>query len=122
MLQNYAETAEDLRGQIENVTSISHHMPMVLDDLRERRESILNVAAEYGASNVRVFGSVANGEAEPDSDVDLLVDWGSKRQAWDSVRLTRELSSLLGCKVDILTPPALHWYIKDRVLKEARSL
>ena len=48
-----------------------------LDDLRQLRDEILRIAEQYGASNVRVFGSVARGDARPDSDVDLLVDFAS---------------------------------------------
>ena len=72
--------------------------------------------------NVRVFGSVARGEAGPNSDVDFLVDAGPNRSAFFPAGLLADLEEALGCKVDVLTENSLHWYIRDRVLQEARSL
>ena len=90
--------------------------------LREKRADILRLAAQHGATNVRVFGSVARGEAGPGSDLDLLVDVGPGRSAFFPAGLLADLEDLLGCKVDVLTENGLHWYIRDRVLKEARPL
>jgi len=90
--------------------------------LGEKREEILRIAARHGATNVRVFGSVARGEAGPGSDIDLLVDVGPGRSAFFPAGLLADLEDLLGCKVDVLTENGLHWYIRDRVLKEARPL
>jgi predicted nucleotidyltransferase len=78
---------------------------MTLQDLRNRRDEILRVAAAHGASNVRVFGSVARGEAGPESDIDMLVDMPSNLRglaffgALDDLR--RDLEALLGQKVDV---------------------
>jgi hypothetical protein len=90
--------------------------------LTNKREEILRIAARHGATNVRVFGSVARGEAGPDSDVDFLVDAGPNRSAFFPAGLLADLEDALGCKVDVLTENSLHWYIRDRVLKEARPL
>ncbi len=90
--------------------------------LKVKRAEILAIAAKHGAYNVRVFGSVARGKANPDSDVDLLVDVGSNRSSWFPVGLMLDLEDLLGRKVDVATDKALHWYIRDRVLKEAVPL
>jgi hypothetical protein len=87
-----------------------------------KREEILQIAARHGATNVRVFGSVARGEAGPDSDVDFLVDAGPNRSAFFPAGLLADLEDALGCKVDVLTENSLHWYIRDRVLREARPL
>jgi hypothetical protein len=87
-----------------------------------KREEILQIAARHGATNVRVFGSVARGEASPDSDVDFLVDVGPNRSAFFPAGLLADLEDALGCKVDVLTENSLHWYIRDRVLREARPL
>ena len=96
---------------------------MATDDLLERnREKILRVCTEHGALNVRVFGSFARGEAGPDSDVDLLIDVASEHSAWFPGGLLMDLQDLLGRKVDIVGPNALHWYIRDRILKEAVPL
>ncbi len=90
--------------------------------LKDKREDILRLAAKHGAINVRVFGSVARGEAGPDSDIDFLVDAGPGRSAFFPAGLLVDLEELLGCKVDVLTENALHWYIRERVLKEAQPL
>ncbi len=90
--------------------------------LRERRADILSTAARYGAFNVRVFGSVARGEDNVDSDVDFLVDMDSDRSLFDVGGLLLDLQNLLGRKVDVVTEKALHWYIRERVLAEARPL
>ncbi len=92
------------------------------DLIREKREEILALAEKHGARNVRIFGSAARGEAGPESDVDFLVDAGPNRTPWFPAGLIRELEELLGCKVDVVTENALHWYIKERVLEEAASL
>ena len=90
--------------------------------VREKREEILRISASHGAHNVRIFGSVAKGEAGPDSDVDFLVDMGPEHSPWFPGGLLMDLQDLLGCQVDILTEDALHWYIRDRVLEEAVPL
>lgn len=96
---------------------------ITLETLRTYRDQILALAEKHGAYNVRVFGSVARGEAEPDSDVDFLVDWDYERMSsWGGVGLTHELEQLLGCRVDVGSPKELHWYIRARVLEEAVAL
>ena len=86
------------------------------------REEILKIAAKYGAYNVRVFGSVARGEATPDSDVDFLVELEPERTLLEQIALMQSLEELLGRKVDMTEPETLHECIKERVLKEAVML
>ena len=96
---------------------------MKLNDLlREKRREILEIAAKHGAYNVRIFGSVARGEAGPDSDVDFLVDAGPETSSWFPAGLIIDLEELMGREVDVVTEGALHWYIKDQVLQEAVPL
>lgn len=90
--------------------------------VKAKREDILRLAALYGAYNVRIFGSLARGEAGPASDLDLLVDFEPGRSLLDHVGLWQDLEEVLGCKVDVVPAPALHWYIRDRVLSEAIPL
>ena len=90
--------------------------------LEAKREEILEIAARHGARNVRVFGSVARGEATPESDLDFLVELEPGRSLLDHVALLQDLESLLGRKVDLVEPEALHWYIRDRILQEAIPL
>ena len=91
-------------------------------ELQAKREEILNIAAKHGAYNVRIFGSVARGEADEKSDVDILVDTGPETSSWFPAGLIIDLEELLGCEVDVVTEGALHWYIKDQVLQEAVPL
>ena len=90
--------------------------------LQAKRAEILALAAKHGAYNVRLFGSVARGEAGPKSDLDLLIDLESGRSLLDQIALGQDLGDLLGCKVDVVTEKALHWYIKDKILSEAAPL
>jgi predicted nucleotidyltransferase len=90
--------------------------------VKEKREEILSIAAKHGAYNVRIFGSVARGDAGPESDVDFLVDVGQEHSSWFPAGLIADLEDLLGRKVDVAEPEGLHWYIRQRVLKEAMPL
>ena len=90
--------------------------------LEKKKEEILRIAARHGARNVRVFGSVARGEAGPESDVDLLVEVGPDRTPFFPGGLIADLEDLLGKKVQVVTQEDLHWYIRDRVLEEAVPL
>ena len=88
----------------------------------EKRDAILDLARRHGAANVRVFGSVARGEATPESDVDLLVEWESGRSLLDHTGLVLDLQDLLGAPVEIGTERSLHWYVRERILAEAVPL
>jgi len=92
------------------------------DDLLERREEILAVAARHGARRVRVFGSVVRGEETPESDLDLLVEFEPGRSLLDHIALAQDLKDLLGREVDVVTEGGLHSYIRDRVCREAVPL
>lgn len=96
---------------------------VTLDTLRsERREEILRLAKRRGAYSLRVFGSVARGEANEKSDLDLLVAWEPGRSLMDHAGLVQDLQELLGIKVHIGTEKSLHWYVRDRILREATPL
>ena len=90
--------------------------------LQEKREDILRVAAKRGAYNVRVFGSVARGEADSKSDIDILVDMEPGRSLFDLGGLLMDLQDLLGHDVDVVTERGLRELIRERVLKEAIAL
>jgi len=90
--------------------------------LQAKREDILRAAGKYGASNVRIFGSVVRGEADAESDIDLLVDMEPGRTLFDLSELLMDLQDLLGRDVDIVTEKGLHDRIRERVLKEAIPL
>ncbi|MHC4707390.1 MAG: nucleotidyltransferase family protein [Planctomycetota bacterium] len=90
--------------------------------IQDKREQVLALAARHGASNVRIFGSVANGTADNDSDIDFLVDLQEERSLFDLGGLLMDLQQLFGRKVDVVTENGLHWYIKERILAEAKPI
>lgn len=92
------------------------------DLLGEKKREILELAARHGASNLRVFGSVARGDAGPTSDADFLVEFEPGRSLIDQGLLVEDLQDLLGCSVHVVEPNALHRVIRDEVLDEAMPL
>jgi uncharacterized protein len=88
----------------------------------EKRSAILELAAQYGASNVRVFGSVARGEARPDSDVDFLMQFPEKTSIFDMVGLWLDLTDLMGREVDLIADHPSGGEIMRLALKEAVPL
>ncbi len=95
---------------------------MTLDGLKGRRHEILEVAARHGARNVRVFGSIAHGEATSGSDLDLIVDMEPGRTLLDLVGLWQDLQELLGAGVDVVTEGGISPYLRERILGEAIPL
>ena len=90
--------------------------------IREKRPEILKIAARHGAYNLRLFGSVARGEADEASDVDILVELEPDRSLLDLGGFLADLEVLLQCKVDVVTERGLKTRIRDRVLQEAVPL
>jgi predicted nucleotidyltransferase len=97
-------------------------MVINLEQVRRRRADIQRIAAEHGARNVRVFGSVARGEANSASDVDVLVGFEPGRSLLDLVGLAQALEDLLGCRVDVVSEGGIDPYLRDDILGEAVPL
>ncbi len=96
---------------------------MTLDELRRsKRDEILRIAATYGASNVRVFGSLARGENSPSSDVDILVDLDADRSLMDLGGLLMDLQEVLPLPVDVATEDMLRPKARERALIDAVPL
>jgi uncharacterized protein len=96
---------------------------MGIDDVvKTKREAILDLAAKYGARRIRVFGSVARGDARPDSDLDLLVAMEDGRTLLDLIGLGQDLEELLGRKVDVVSERGLSVHVRERILAEAVTL
>lgn len=96
---------------------------MAIDELlKSKREEILRIAARHGARNVRVFGSIARGEADENSDIDLLVDMEPGRSLLDHAALWLELQEAVGWRVDVVSERGIKPRIRERVLREAAPL
>ena len=97
-------------------------MDHVLDTvqlIRAKRDEIQRIAAKHGARNIRVFGSVARGDARPESDIDFLIDAGPVTSSWFPASLILDLEELLGRRVEVVTEQGLDPLIRDNVLREA---
>ena len=90
--------------------------------LNTKKDAIAQLAREYGASNLRFFGSFVRGDETPESDIDLLVDMDLDRSLFDQITLKQEMEALLGRKVDLVTERSIYWLIRRRILKEAIPL
>ena len=104
------------------MTTASTDTPSIRERLDRLRPAVLEVAQRYGASNLRVFGSVALNQEHQDSDLDLLVDLPANKSLLALVGITQELEQLLGCPVDVAEPDSLHPLIRAEVLQHAVGL
>ncbi len=95
---------------------------MSIEEITSKKNEIAQIAKRYGASNIRVFGSVARGNADDESDVDFLVDLEKGRSLLDLGGLLIDLQALLGRRVDVVTEKGLKPRIRERVLSEARAI
>lgn len=90
--------------------------------VKSKREEIRRIAERHGAANIRIFGSVARGEAGDESDVDFLVDVTPQTSSWFPVGLILDLEKLLGRRVEVVTERALNKDLREKVLREAVPL
>ena len=90
--------------------------------LEEYRAEIMAIARCHGVASIRVFGSVARGEAGPDSDVDLLVTISGQTSPWFPGGLVADLEDLLGRSVQVVTEQGLHDLLREQVMAEAVPL
>lgn len=95
------------------------HRRVTLQEVRAHRNEIYHIAEKYGVRNVRVFGSVARGEADDDSDLDLLVEMESGRGYFAMSGFALDVEELLNVFTQVATPNGLKERIRDRVLAEA---
>ena len=97
-------------------------MTPTIQDLLERKPEIEAAAKRFGASEVRIFGSVARGTAQDGSDVDVLVRMERGRSLLDLVGLELALEDELGVRIDVVTEDSLHPMLRSTILEEARAL
>ena len=95
---------------------------LTLEQLREKREALIALAGRHKAENVRVVGSVARGEANESSDVDLLVHFRDGASLFDLIHLIEDTAALIDTKVDIVSDGGLSPYLAKRILSEAVPL
>jgi hypothetical protein len=98
------------------------HRRITLNEVRAHRDEIYAIAEKYGVDNIRVFGSVARGEADDDSDLDLLIDVAPDTSLWDMSGFALDIEDLLGVFTQVTTPNGLKPRIRDEVLAEAVSV
>jgi predicted nucleotidyltransferase len=94
----------------------------MVDLVTSRRDEILRLPRQHGVTRVRVFGSMARGDAGATSDVDFLVEVGSNPSPWFPGGLVAEHEDLLGRRVQVVTDRGLDHLLRDRVLGEAVQL
>lgn len=97
-------------------------MTMTLENLRQRRDELLAIAASCGASEVRIFGSVSRGEDTAASDVDFLVNMQRGRSLLDLVNLRDQLQTAIARPVDVISENGIYPYLRRRILDEAVPL
>jgi hypothetical protein len=90
--------------------------------LENHRQAIVQIVESHNARNPRVFGSVVHGTDRDDSDLDILIDPTADTSLFDIGAIRRELKTLLGIEVDMLTPNALPESFRHRVLSEAKRI
>ena len=83
---------------------------------------VLAVATRHGASNLRIYGSIATGREHPDSDLDLLVDLAAEQSLLGLIGLRQDLEDVLGCSVDVTEVETLHPLIRRQILAQALKL
>lgn len=95
---------------------------LVSNELKIKKEEILQIAASHGVKSIKVFGSVARGEETKNSDIDIIVKFEEGRSLFDLIDLKDGLEELLKRKVDVVTENSIHWYLKDKIEAEAIEL
>lgn len=96
---------------------------MLLDELKEKKDLIEAMAAQFGARRLRVFGSVARGDERPDSDIDFLVELSQGYDLfYQRLPLIQSLEDMLHRKVELIPEHELNQHIREQVMKEAVEL
>lgn len=110
------------RAQNGVIARAGMNTPSIRKRLARQRPAVLDIVQRYGASNLRVFGSVVLNQEHPNSDLDLLIDLLASQSLLALVGIAQELEQLLGCPVDVAEPDSLHPLIRSEVLKQAVRL
>ena len=95
---------------------------MGIEILKDKREAILHLAAQYGVERMRIFGSMARGQATSKSDIDFLVAFKRGRTLLDLIGFKQDLEKLIGRKVDVVSEGGVSPYLRNRIFSEAVPL
>mgnify|MGYP001609880589 FL=1 len=95
---------------------------MGIEVLKDKRAEILRLAAQYGVERMRIFGSLARGQATPDSDIDFLVAFRRGKTLLDLIGFKQDLEELLGRKVDVVSEGGVSPFMRNRIFGEAVPL
>lgn len=96
---------------------------MLLNNLiHHKKKQIIEIASEYGVKSIKIFGSVARGEEDQNSDIDFLVDFEDGRTLFDLIALKNELEKLLNKSVDIVTEESIHHTIRENIIREVAEI
>ena len=93
-----------------------------LDELRQKKDAIYEIARKRRVNKLYVFGSTVRREDTPESDVDFLAEFLPNTSLFQLIILQEELQNFLGCNVDLVSKNGIHPLLKDRILKEAQEL
>lgn len=94
----------------------------ILEKIRSHKASLEKIGAQYGASNIRIFGSVARNDARPESDIDLLITFDTNRSGFDLGGFQYYASQLLGRRVDVVMDHHIHAAFKESIVRESLPL
>ena len=95
---------------------------ITINDIRKRREEILDLAKKHGAQNVRLFGSVVRGENTDQSDIDFLVKMTCGASLLDRIAFSNKLEDMFHTKIDVVNEKALHYTLKKKILSQGVEL
>lgn len=95
---------------------------VAMKDIQDRKEEIVRLIESHGGHDIRIFGSIARGQATEGSDVDFLIRMESGCSLIDHVAIIQDLEDFLGIKVDVVPEDALHPSLREQVLSEAVPL
>lgn len=95
---------------------------VTVDELRAHHDEIYSIAEKYGVSNIRVFGSVARGEADDNSDLDLVIDVSRGHGYFAMAGFALDVEELLGVFTQVVTPNGIKTRMRDRILAEAVAI
>ena len=126
MLKGWTRGLNSYRARASSLVEFNHCWYTLQEEFSNGRDRVFAILRERqadlkqrGVKTLAVFGSVARGEASAESDLDVLVELEHPVGLFDFIRLKNELENLMGCRVDLVTPDALHPRLRERILKEA---